>query len=83
MSQNPKQSTAFRTKRQSKRNVSNMPQHAASSVPSHADFNLDFYTEVQDLGYLAKAMGNRPFSQRFKYVHCIALSFKLQLTNLN
>ncbi|KAG2446787.1 hypothetical protein HYH02_008347 [Chlamydomonas schloesseri] len=30
------------------------------------DFNLDFYTEVQDLGYLVAAMGGKPFSNKFK-----------------
>ncbi|KAL3137991.1 hypothetical protein ABBQ38_005230 [Trebouxia sp. C0009 RCD-2024] len=29
-------------------------------------FNLDFYTEVQDLSYLVQAMGNDPFSQRYR-----------------
>jgi hypothetical protein len=31
-----------------------------------ADFNLDFYTHVQDLGYLVAAMGGKPFSAKFK-----------------
>lgn len=39
--------------------------HGRLPLPG-ADFNLDFYTEVQDLSYLAKAMGSRPFSKRFK-----------------
>ncbi len=30
------------------------------------DFNLDFYTEVQDLSYLVHAMGSGPFSQKFR-----------------
>ncbi|KAG1659161.1 hypothetical protein FOA52_007542 [Chlamydomonas sp. UWO 241] len=30
------------------------------------DFNLDFYTEVQDLSYLVAAMGKGPFSKRFR-----------------
>jgi hypothetical protein len=29
-------------------------------------FNLDFYTEVHDLGYLVAAMGPGPFSERFR-----------------
>ncbi|GIL83486.1 hypothetical protein Vretimale_11163 [Volvox reticuliferus] len=30
------------------------------------DFNLDFYTQVQDLGFLVHAMGGKPFSQKFR-----------------
>ncbi|GLC33726.1 hypothetical protein PLESTB_000109000 [Pleodorina starrii] len=30
------------------------------------DFNLDFYTQVQDLGFLVHAMGDKPFSQKFR-----------------
>uniref|UniRef100_A0A7S0RHC1 GPN-loop GTPase 2 n=1 Tax=Chlamydomonas leiostraca TaxID=1034604 RepID=A0A7S0RHC1_9CHLO len=30
------------------------------------DFSLDFYTEVQDLSYLVRAMGTSPFSTRFR-----------------
>eukprot|EP00878_Enallax_costatus_P013672 GHUV01014296.1.p1 GENE.GHUV01014296.1~~GHUV01014296.1.p1 ORF type:complete len:362 (+),score=111.59 GHUV01014296.1:348-1433(+) len=29
-------------------------------------FNLDYYTEVQDLGYLVHSMGHGPFSQRYR-----------------
>ncbi|GLI59768.1 hypothetical protein VaNZ11_001730 [Volvox africanus] len=29
-------------------------------------FNLDFYTQVQDLGFLVHAMGGKPFSQKFR-----------------
>lgn len=29
-------------------------------------FNLDYYTEVQDLGYLLHTMGCRPFSARYR-----------------
>ena len=29
-------------------------------------FNLDFYTEVQDLRHLADAMGSDRFSQRYR-----------------
>ncbi|PNH07274.1 GPN-loop GTPase 2 [Tetrabaena socialis] len=32
----------------------------------NGDFSLEFYSEVQDLGYLVEAMGTRPFSSRFK-----------------
>lgn len=31
-----------------------------------ADFNLDFYTEVQDLSYLIRAMGSDPFSVKYR-----------------
>eukprot|EP00877_Chromochloris_zofingiensis_P014559 jgi/Chrzof1/9357/UNPLg00328.t1 len=30
------------------------------------DFNLDFYTEVQDLSYLIRAMGSDPFSVKYR-----------------
>ncbi|KAG2483316.1 hypothetical protein HYH03_017817 [Edaphochlamys debaryana] len=30
------------------------------------DFNLEYYTEVQDLGFLVAAMGGKPFSNRFR-----------------
>ncbi len=33
----------------------------------YQDFKLDFYTEVQDLGYLVHAMGSKPFSQKFRW----------------
>ncbi len=35
-----------------------------------AAFNLDYYTEVHDLSYLVRAMGNDPFAKRFRWVPC-------------
>lgn len=34
-----------------------------------AAFNLEFYTEVQDLQYLVRSMGNTAFSKRYRYEH--------------
>lgn len=33
---------------------------------SHTAFNLEYYTQVQDLTYLIASMGRSPFSQRFR-----------------
>ncbi len=37
-----------------------------------AAFNLDFYTEVQDLQYLVRSMGNSPFTTKFRSARRLA-----------
>lgn len=45
--------------------LSSSPSSAAAAV-ALAAFNLDYYTEVQDLGYLVHSMGGGPFSKRYR-----------------
>lgn len=58
-------------------NTHAIPQTHTVLLAAHLpDFNLDFYTEVQDLTYLVQAMGNTAFSKRFRcvgvHVWCVA-----------
>jgi len=40
---------------------------------SSADFNLDFYLEVQNLKYLVRTMGDSPFNKRYRCVICFLI----------
>lgn len=36
----------------------------------HADFNLDFYLEVQNLRHLVRRMGDSPFTKKYRCACC-------------
>lgn len=40
--------------------------HPPPNVGPPAAFNLEFYTQVQDLSYLVRSMGEDPFTARFR-----------------